>query len=133
MLDLSDRLFDAIENQTPTNCIGTALFLTGIVDKDKYLDSDGVKREILPNLKRLEQPEEGAIVTWENDTSVIHMGVVVSINPLLLTHRLGCYRGANAMLIERDNFEKVSERIWTFFFYGEIKIRYYKPSIEIIS
>jgi hypothetical protein len=129
MLDLSKRVFMAIENQTPTNCIGTALFLSGVNDSDEYFSPPQAKRHFLPRMESLSQPEEGAIISWENDATVNHMGVVVSVNPLKVTHRLGCYSGGNAIIVEGDDFQRVDERYGSIDFTGEQKftIRYYRP------
>ena len=74
-----------------SNCIGTALFLTGETRSDRYVDTDGVNH--LKALRRVDGPVLGGLIAWQRHKERIvityHMGVVTSLDPLLITQRNG--------------------------------------------
>ena len=45
---------------------------------------------VLHRLKRIDRPQEGCLIVieWKHDYYPTHAGVIVSIEPLLVTHRL---------------------------------------------
>lgn len=71
-----------------SNCIGAALYLTGALDHDEPIKGPWVHE--YAKLKSIEVPVECCIISWEaefsDQTIVNHMGIVVSIEPLLITH-----------------------------------------------
>lgn len=81
-----------------SNCIGTALFLTGEIRSDRYVDTDDVNS--LKKLRRVDGPVLGGLIAWQHYkkriTITYHLGVVTSLDPLLITHRNG---GAGAFEI----------------------------------
>jgi hypothetical protein len=93
-----------------SNCIGTALYLSSENSSDKYVDTSYAYQINFQNLKLLDQPVVGCLVAWRNlqnsdGMDVYHAGIVVSIDPLLITHRCGI-RGP---FIEKEQIENVQE------------------------
>lgn len=82
------------------NCIGTALFLAGMIRQDGIIYSDKAYRQFLVDLPRVNSPELYGLIAWQQalPTSKIvktpcvwtaHLGLVTSIDPLLVAHRPG--------------------------------------------
>ena len=75
-----------------SNCIGTALYLVGERHLDEYVYGD-VYRSYLSYMERSSSAVENCLFAWQRQLKdgiyVVHMGVVVSIDPLLMTHRVG--------------------------------------------
>lgn len=86
-----------------SNCIGTALFIVGETKTDKYVDTAKVNKPFLLELRRIESPIPGALIVWPRSSKkyrvmVAHMGVIVSIEPILVTHRAG----RNGLFLENE-------------------------------
>lgn len=83
---------DRCERINESNCIGTALFLVGMQDRDVSRSIKKVYNEELRRLRRLEEPEIGSLVGWLETYSgrviVEHMAGVISVDPLLVAHRI---------------------------------------------
>jgi len=82
-----------------SNCIGTALFLTGLRGFDEYIYEE-YHDYLLNLLEEVSEPIEGALIAWQTDLKdnirlnywrTYHLGVVTSVNPLLITNRNGCF------------------------------------------
>jgi hypothetical protein len=78
--------------KTGPNCASTALFITGEIDKDKYVNPKTVYSTFLRKLQKIESPRLGCIVAWTFDLGssvyVEHMAVVTATAPhILVTHR----------------------------------------------
>ena len=78
--------------KTGSNCVSTALFITGEIDKDKYVNPRTVYSSVLKKLQKIESPRLGCIVAWTFDLGssiyVEHMAVVTATVPhTLVTHR----------------------------------------------
>jgi hypothetical protein len=52
-------------NPMPANCIGTALFLAGLTEKDESCSSTGFYTHYFSRLKKVERPTLGNLVAWE--------------------------------------------------------------------
>jgi hypothetical protein len=89
-----------------SNCVGTALYLTGDRKKDEYLDP--FVELSVKHLKIAENPTLGCFVTWMTKSSgcvyITHIGVATSLDPLLITHR----EGADGYFIENQTFDAVT-------------------------
>jgi len=131
-INLQDRLAKVSGDELPTNCIGTALFLAGEVDIDEHIEPLHAKT-YLEKLTELQAPEVGSIITWEEETrkglSVEHAGLVVNVDPILITHRPGSYFfDCNARVVEAIEFRMVDMA-----YESPIAVnRYYRPSSRIV-
>lgn len=107
-----------------TNCIGTALYLTGLIDKELALCPDVVFNTFLKNLDKFSideiVPEVGTLIAYEHvyrgGICVLHMGVVTDTEPIRLMHRQG-YAG---MIMIDDSIERLNKeyiRPWCSPFY----------------
>ena len=108
----------------PVNCIGTALFITDMLPKDMYVNTNKVYKSHLKNLVESKNPLKGYLVSWETKKrifgrKIIHLAVITHLNPLLITHRTK-YDGP---LMVDDPFIEVKESYKK----GEAKIRFYIP------
>jgi hypothetical protein len=80
------------------NCIGSALYIVGAsyYDEDRAISTYQAHEDYLKHMIRLSEPSLGCIVAWlqpMNNKSprpldTVHMGVITSVDPLLVTHRL---------------------------------------------
>ena len=88
-----------------SNCIGTALYLTGEISEDIFLD-DGDYEHILERMIELDFPLVGCVVGWRDtqNKDFYHMGVVTNLNPFLIINR----RGMNGK-IEKEHFKTVDK------------------------
>ncbi|MDE1865835.1 MAG: hypothetical protein KGH94_04335 [Candidatus Micrarchaeota archaeon] len=94
-LTFKERIEYCKDNQN-SNCAGTALFIAGVKPFQAYTDHNEVVTRI-STMKRVEYPIIGCIVAWEQPRGVdgafetgkffVHLGVVTSQKPLLVTHR----------------------------------------------
>lgn len=84
-----------------SNCLGTALFIVGEVDRDEFIHSC-MMPHFLGKMKEIDAPFAGCLVSFEKGADdfreVTHLGVAVSANPPLLANRRGC----NGTLIESE-------------------------------
>jgi hypothetical protein len=80
-----------------SNCIGTALFITDVQRKDKFVRCESAHSIFLRHLTRTDVPIPGALVAWakvslKGRVLVRHMGIVRQVEPngdLLITNRVG--------------------------------------------
>jgi hypothetical protein len=94
ILDYQERLCKAKENKKDSNCIGTALYLAGLTDKDGYYPTKDVFNDYLVNLEEISDAENGSLVAWLNVIGdevlqVPHMGIITIERPICVTHRAG--------------------------------------------
>ncbi|MBI2572442.1 hypothetical protein HYV86_01155 [Candidatus Woesearchaeota archaeon] len=80
--------------ETETNCVGTLLYVLGLVNKDKYVDEDHLEWKYFLNLLRisnLTQPTPGAIAVISSAplSPAYHVGLVAGSNPTIIFHRYG--------------------------------------------
>ena len=118
------RLETARLSDKGKDCISTALFLVG--DRDTEM-INGKGHEIISTLKKLkpiQEPQIEVIVAWESTSSIYsgvsHVGVVISVNPLLITHR----DGPHGPLCENQPFEKVDAK----YARPDLSVNYYLPN-----
>lgn len=87
------RRLKEVEGTFQSNCIGTALYLTGERDDDEFIRSEDAHK-YLARLHQSEGPAIGHLVVWQYPIQgrvvAIHMGVVVNLDPLLITDRDRC-------------------------------------------
>lgn len=128
MKGLETKIKQANRTIVSTNCIGTALFLAGLTEKDNMKDKRFAYNQYLKNLKRLEKPERGCFVCWEKTNQlketqeVVHLGIVSKVKPLTIIHRKGKYfEGKNAKIYEQDFHMQVNKNYWCL----SDKIRFY--------
>ena len=85
------------EKDFQRNCIGTAMYLAGIVEKDLFMSSTDALT-LLENLVREDQivkttqPQKDCLIILKHPTFkgyLTHMGVVTELQPLTMTHRFG--------------------------------------------
>lgn len=102
------------------NCMGTALYLTGLIEEDSSVDSEAALA-ILEQLNRLDSPIPGCLIVFKHPTwkhgYIHHMGVVVTTSPPIMTHRFG-ERGE----LKTEPVNTVSER------YARIEREHYGDS-----
>ncbi len=107
---------------TDQNCIGTALFIAEMAEKDCYIEPEDAGR-FLEGLVKVEKPEIGCLAVWEyrsgNIKKVVHMGIVVDTDMTKITHR----DGYCAALVRNEPLESVSS-IWKC---QSTEIRFYRP------
>ncbi|MBS3087237.1 hypothetical protein J4226_01450 [Candidatus Pacearchaeota archaeon] len=77
-----------------TNCIGTVLYVLGILDSDTYVGSgerrweSGIVDGLLKQMIKIDNPKEGAILVIRKNR-IGHMGIIVQETPPLVYHRPG--------------------------------------------
>jgi hypothetical protein len=80
------------------NCIGTVLYIFGIIRKDEYLGSEsrrwknGIVDEFLDKLVPINKPVEGAVLVVQErhyNKRINHMAIVTSVDPPTIFHRPG--------------------------------------------
>lgn len=87
-----ERLAIARSSKLGKNCHGTALFLIGVAKHDEYVGIDYIASDRIfdhPNVSQLvpvDEPVEAALVFFNLGS---HSGVVVSTDPVRVTHRTG--------------------------------------------
>ena len=114
ILSLQERL-KIIIGTKKSNCVGTALFLSGLRKDDYYGSTNEVRDEILRKLNETNNPRERDVVAWYGtnnpkgerlfDKLIIHMAIVIRSEPLLLAHR----REVNGLVETNIPFEKVNK------------------------
>ncbi len=140
-IDAINERIEQCNGTLRSNCIGTALFVTGEIRTDVYVDTSIAKVIYLDKLRTVDMPIVGCIVTWEYNSSqfsdnmtsrldaefkrllikgihVAHMGIVYSLNPLLVSHRKGYKRE----FIESQLFMDIDLKD-----YYDARITYYIP------
>jgi hypothetical protein len=87
-----DNIYDFIRDRIPklrarnSNCVGTALYLIGETDSDKYL-SRKESRKLISKMERAIKPELGYLALWASDGVPFHAGVILMDNPFYIVHR----------------------------------------------
>ena len=100
---IKDRVAKASKGKS--NCVGTALYLSGELDSDKYLSREDSKK-IISKMK----PELGYLVLWESSGIPIHAGVILMDNPLQIL-----YRNKTTNLLMQDSLDKFSDYLFEYF------------------
>ena len=79
-----------------SNCIGTALYIVGKVEKDAYIDPNVAHESYLKDLREIKTPVAASLVVWrdveDGNIRVAHMGVVTAGNLIetsLVSYRFG--------------------------------------------
>ena len=76
-----------------SNCIGTALWITGLQESDVYVSCFDVYKNFLVKLPVIEHPKPGCIIAWQSEKGseiyVSHMGIITSTDPMRATSRRG--------------------------------------------
>lgn len=79
-----------------SNPNGTALYIAGRIDTDRYVEEFGAYR-YLADMRRLDEAVVGCIAAWQRDCGrliiVNHMAVVTSLKPFLVAQRAGKFEG----------------------------------------
>ena len=73
-------------NRRDSNCAGTSFYLVGEQENDVYV-SRNKSLEILSGLEDSNEPKEGNLVYWGDKNYVVHVGVVLNREKLLMAHR----------------------------------------------
>lgn len=112
-----------------SNCIGTALFLVGEQPTDDFIYGRGLDgnfplgmdhTDYIESMEEIPEPKTGCLVAWENiGKNIIHLGVIVNQNPILVAHR----DGANGPFYKSMPLDKVNETYDA----GNVRIRYFIP------
>ena len=124
-----------------SNCLGTALYIAGVIANDDFVNPFVAKRAHLDALRPLDKPRVGSLVAWEHtykmwlsetiisrlDSSpkdykqmvfVCHMAVVSSLDPFLITHRVH----TDGPFVECQQFVEIDQK------YDKLcKALYYMP------
>jgi len=129
MISLKERIDLAKKTTKPTNCIGTALFLVGELDKDSLVNPGRIKK--LNGLKRLVKPEKGCLIAWELRKRVaMHLGVIVRVRPIRVTHREGSFyhdnKHKNYPVTEKDSKTNLDRD------YNMLTVGYYRPRNKVV-
>lgn len=87
--DFDARVESAKTTPGTTNCLGTALYLAGKAPVDGWLRAPAAY-DLVAAFPKLDAPIVGCLVVFAVlGRYVFHMGVVTSVDPLLVTHRPG--------------------------------------------
>ena len=82
---IKDRIFKT--DKKDANSIGTALYLAGEIDSDRYVSEEESKK-ILSRMPRTKEPGLGYLALWEKGGELLHAGVISLENPFHITHRI---------------------------------------------
>lgn len=113
---ITKRIKLAKNHKTFTNCFGTALYISGIFEKDNFIASPYVYEPIIERLIKLKQPELYSLVIFKRGKNkyIDHMAILTKINPLLITHRDidGIFRKDEPLdeVVKRHSSELMIER-----------------------
>lgn len=117
---------EACKKTLRSNCIGTALYITGARSYDDFVSPAETYWMWLSGLGKIERPVLGCIAAWEkkdgNEIFVAHMGVVTSLHPLLMAERYETY----GEFTENKPFP-VIHREYNTPSYGPHKLSFYLP------
>ena len=77
-----------LQSNTPSNCLGTMVYLIGASHEDTYVDPPYFL-DYQPYLKQISRPRTPCIITFVDEQTRIpaHSGIVTGTNPLLVTSR----------------------------------------------
>lgn len=85
---IRDRINRTWRTQSETNCIGTALFITGEIPYEIIVWND--RKRFFSLLKKAKKSHYGAIMMWHYpEEKFSHAGVITGLEPLLITYRHG--------------------------------------------
>jgi len=87
-MNFNKRLRIAKNNHEWSNGIGTALFLSGILEKDKFIWPYEAQ-DYLRCLDIIEKPKRHCLIVIKDKYGVNHMGIVYKIEPMRIIHRDG--------------------------------------------
>jgi hypothetical protein len=109
------RIIETLTNSRNSNCIGTILYICGVIEKDEYVGLgekrwiDGFVDNYLNTLVKLDEPKPGSIVVvrykslkTRNAHLIAHMGLIIEEDPLMVFERAGD-RG-KALIASLDEF-----------------------------
>jgi hypothetical protein len=86
-----------------SNCVGTALFILGRLEEDYHIEPNEANKYLEP-LSASYSLSVGCLVGWHSrlTAELIHLAVVTSVDPRLITHRTGI----NGKFIENQPFHE---------------------------
>ena len=102
--DWIDNRITNLVNSGISNCTGTALYIVGELDEDRYIHKNE-HTNILSKLLRKEYPDIGFLIGWWDGDSIYHLGVITNENPLLITNR----RGHIGSIKRNESFEETNK------------------------
>jgi hypothetical protein len=106
--------------------MGTAMYLIGEQKEDSYLDICCKNREMLARMTLIPRPAKAAVAMWYKRTPkflIEHMGIIVSLEPLLVTHRLDWQES----FVENEPFLKLDPRYRAGPDGRDVKLAFYIP------
>tara|TARA_Y100000310_G_C20652866_1_gene800407 strand:+ start:377 stop:760 length:384 start_codon:yes stop_codon:yes gene_type:complete len=95
-----------------TNCIGTILYVSGVIRKDEYLGTDSrrwrnrIVDKFLDKLVPINKPIEDSVLVIRDKhrkKRIEHMAIVTSMNPPTVYHRIG----NNKKIVPNDSLDQV--------------------------
>jgi hypothetical protein len=105
VMDLKEKIEQVKLNRENVNCLGTAAYLVGIIEEDRFLSGGYFGLDYLRNLKKVDNPQYGDLIVFrscfDGVSKIAHAGVLVNVNPLKMTHRSGINEG----IVENENLE----------------------------
>ena len=116
----------AFPSDESINCIGVALYLTGELRRATFVETRFEASNLLSKLDRLEGPQLGCLIAWQkkdpdpSEEKVLHLGVVTSLDPLLITSRVHCGREFH----ENDQFGDLNR---AFENEKDVEVIFYRP------
>ena len=82
-MNLKERI-KSLKKST-SNCRGTALFLSGLVDDDRFINEEDFEEKLGHKTKK---PDIGDLVVFRDSTNLpMHAGVIVETEPLIFIYR----------------------------------------------
>lgn len=129
-MDLEKRVKIAKRKSEGRNCLGTAFFISSVFSDDGYYNTRLAYQEVLRYLTPLKRAEVGAVIVLHKvdaetgSNEAVHAGVVTSLNPVRIVHRIGTDR---RLICEEDLDRFRSYLIWDRRNYPDFKhfLRYY--------
>ena len=84
-MGLKERI-DLLE-EAKSNCRGTALFVAGLLDYDRFIDKEKFEGK-LEFLDKTKKPKRGDLVVFRDQANLpMHAGVIVDTKPLSFIYR----------------------------------------------
>lgn len=121
---MQDRRKEASLDSSDTNCIGTALYLTGEIKIDEYLDPCKKNTIKLKKLKEIKKPILGCLVALINEFNKnYHLAVVVKEKPLMLSTR----NGYESFFTRKESFTD-TDRLYSKSSYNKKCVKFFLPS-----
>lgn len=120
MEKLEERIWE-LENVNNSNCMGTALYLAGLRDKDVFMTGSEAYA-FIKNLKTDPIPKKGRIFSWEivldGKVNIVYLGVIENEDPLVIISR----RDGK---LSRNSFEEMKK----FYGHGNVYYKIYAPEL----